>query len=181
MIGKAVVDRMLVLGMNVHVIVRDMSKYTANGDVHDVNFHSSLDESQFQNAMKGADVIIVCLPGGKHTLNCINKSTFNIINDNSIIINIGRGSCINTKDLQSAIDDGKVSHAGLDVFPNEPTIENYWLDESLVNNKSNNFFTTSITPHLGSGTLNVYQYASYTCIENIINGLQNNDFINVVN
>lgn len=185
LIGKCVVDRMFVLGMNINVLVNDKLKYIndndKNIDNNKINFFSSNVENDLNLATKSIDIIIVCLPGGDKTFHCINKKILDNINNNSIIVNIGRGTCINNNDLKIAIENGKISHVGLDVFENEPTIENYFLDESSINENSNSFFTSSITPHLGSSTLNVLQYSTYQCIQNLIDGLKTGNFLNVVN
>lgn len=177
LIGKAVADRMLTLAMDVHVVIRDKTKYE-NPKVH---FHASADPHDVLNATAHANVIIVCLPGGPETLSCINKQTFDNVDSDCVVVNIGRGSCIDTEALKTAIGSGKVSHVGLDVFPNEPIIENFWLDESNVNSSSNKYFSTSVTPHLGSSTLDTLEFASATCINNIMNGLETGEFKNIVN
>lgn len=181
LIGKSVVDRMLVLGMNVNVLVNDKLKYNANTNNGKIKFFSSNIENDINIATKSIDIIIVCLPGGDKTFHCINKKIFDNINNNSIIVNIGRGTCINNNDLKIAIENGKIAHVGLDVFENEPIIEDYFLNESSINENSNIFFTSSITPHLGSSTLNVIQYSTYQCIQNLIDGLKTGNFINIVN
>lgn len=177
LIGKSVVDRMSVLGMEINVLVRDKSKYNDSR----VNFYSSKLDSDILKASSGIDVIIICLPGGSETYHCVNKKILDNLNENSIIVNIGRGSCIDVEALRTAIESGKVSHVGLDVFDKEPVIENYYLDESYINENSNKFFTSTITPHLGSSTLDTLECATYECIKNIINGLNTGEYSNIVN
>lgn len=167
LIGKQVVNRMLVIGMDINVVVRNPEKYQTESNPR-ITIYSSKD---LVNATKGADVIVICLPGCKETNDIINEEIFHNLNDNAIIVNVGRGSCIDTKALQNAIESGKVAHTGLDVFPNEPIVERYWLDEHSINNK-NPFFTSSITPHLGSSTSETLDYANYSCVETILSILQ---------
>jgi lactate dehydrogenase-like 2-hydroxyacid dehydrogenase len=179
LIGKFVVERMLTIGMNVHVLVRNPSKYSKMEQK--IKFYSSSIQEEIDEATLNADVLIICLPGGKETNHIINTHMLENVNNNSIIVNVGRGSCIDTVALKRAIEIGKVSHVGLDVFPNEPIIENYWFNETLINEKSNDFFTSTITPHLGSGTLNTLEYATEECISNLIKAIENNEYINIVN
>lgn len=177
LIGKAVAERMITIGMEVNVVIRDKSKYQDS----DFFFYSSSSPSEVEKATQGANVLVVCLPGGKDTFNCINKQTFDNVGSDCVVVNIGRGSCIDTEALKAAIESNKVSHVGLDVFPNEPIIEAYWHDEKEVNSSSNRFYTTSVTPHLGSSTIDTLEFASFTCIENIMIGIETGQFKNVVN
>lgn len=182
LIGKLVSQRMKTIGMDVNIVVRDKSKYVSHSDNNDNDkLYSSNSKTELTNAVSNANVIIICLPGGSHTENIINKEIFQLINDNSIIVNIGRGSCINTQDLKDAINSKKISHIGLDVFPNEPIIENYWFNDQSINQTSNNFYTSSITPHLGSATLETFEFATETSISDIINVIENDTFNHVVN
>ena len=177
LIGKAVAERMLTIGMDVNVVVRDKSKYQDDN----VHFYSSSSPGEVQKATLEANVLLVCLPGGKGTLKCINRQTFDNVSSDCVVVNIGRGSCIDTEALKAAVESGKVSHVGMDVFPNEPIIEPYWLDEKDVNSSSNKFFTTSVTPHLGSSTVDTLEFASFTCIENIMTGIEIGKFENSLN
>ena len=59
-----------------------------------------------------------------------------------ILINASRGGVINENDLLTALDSGKVSAAGLDVFENEPTPKSELLNHPRI----------SVTPHIGAST-----------------------------
>lgn len=181
LIGKQVVKRMLAIDMRVNVLVKDKSKHSTNNTDPRISIYSSSIEADLLIATKNADVLVICLPGGKETNNIVSTETFQNISNDSIIVNVGRGSCVDTEALKVAIKSSKISHVGLDVFPNEPIIENYWFNETSTNKTSNKFFTSSITPHLGSSTLDTFEFASYSCIANIITALESNKFANVVN
>ena len=58
------------------------------------------------------------------------------------VVNCSRGGTIDEKALIDALDSGKVSFAGLDVFDNEPTP----IAEILTHPK------ISLTPHIGAST-----------------------------
>ena len=59
------------------------------------------------------------------------------------IINCSRGGVIDENALIAALDSGKVSFAGLDVFINEPTPSKEILKHPKI----------SLTPHTGASTL----------------------------
>ena len=58
------------------------------------------------------------------------------------IVNCSRGGIINEQDLIDALDSGKVSFAGLDVYDNEPTPLAALLHHPKI----------SLTPHIGAAT-----------------------------
>ncbi|HET8885936.1 MAG TPA: NAD(P)-dependent oxidoreductase, partial [Salinimicrobium sp.] len=72
----------------------------------------------------------------------IAEEQFKLMKDGVGIINAARGGVINEVDLFKAIEDGKVSFAGLDVFENEPTP----AVQILMNHK------ISLSPHIGGQT-----------------------------
>ena len=59
-----------------------------------------------------------------------------------VLINAARGGVIDEIDLLEALNNGKVAHAALDVFENEPTP----IIELLQHPK------ISLTPHIGAAT-----------------------------
>lgn len=65
-----------------------------------------------------------------------------IMKDGVFLINTARGSVINTEALLVGINSGKVAGAGLDVFENEPRV-----NQGLVNNPR-----ICATPHIGAST-----------------------------
>lgn len=67
-----------------------------------------------------SDIISLHLPLMPATRGIINKEIFNIMRPTSIIINTARGGLINEDDLYSALVEGKILGAGLDVFEEEP-------------------------------------------------------------
>lgn len=177
LIGKEVVNRLLVLGMKVNVVVRNKDKYIDN-------LHKGVKlftNNEILEAIEGCNLLIICLPGGKETYQIVNEEVLSKMVKNSILVNVGRGSCIDIEGLKKSIDSNKISHLGLDVFNKEPTMEKYLLDETEINLTTNPFFTTSITPHIGSSTEETLIHASFENLKNIMNGLETGEFINVVN
>ena len=58
------------------------------------------------------------------------------------IVNCARGKVVDEEALLEALDSGKVSGAGIDVFAEEPT-----ANDKLVNHPR-----VSVTPHIGAST-----------------------------
>lgn len=72
----------------------------------------------------------------------IGKEEFALLKDGVGIVNASRGGVIDEEELLNALNSGKVSFAGLDVFENEPTPREDLLKHPKV----------SLTPHIGAAT-----------------------------
>lgn len=72
----------------------------------------------------------------------IGREEFAILKDGVGLVNASRGGVIDELELIKALDSGKVSFAGLDVFDDEPTPRRELLTHPKV----------SLTPHIGAAT-----------------------------
>jgi D-3-phosphoglycerate dehydrogenase len=72
----------------------------------------------------------------------IGKAEFELMKDGAGIINAARGGVIDEVALIDALESGKLSFAGLDVFENEPTPEVKILMNGSI----------SLSPHIGAAT-----------------------------
>ncbi|KAH8698600.1 D-3-phosphoglycerate dehydrogenase [Talaromyces proteolyticus] len=69
----------------------------------------------------GLDLLIITLPGTTKTKGLITKTQFEILSKKKAFVsNVGRGTIINTDDLVSALENGKIRGASLDVTDPEP-------------------------------------------------------------
>ncbi len=90
------------------------------------------------------DFITVHVPKTKDTVNMINKDTMAKMKKGVRLVNCARGGIINEQDLKEAIESGQVAAAAIDVYENEPNIQ----DCPLINCEGN----IVLTPHLGAST-----------------------------
>ena len=90
------------------------------------------------------DFITVHVPKTKDTVNMINKDTIAKMKKGVRLVNCARGGIINESDLKDAINNGYVAGAAIDVYENEPNIQ----DCPLINCQGN----IVLTPHLGAST-----------------------------
>lgn len=89
-----------------------------------------------------ADFITVHLPKSPETLGLIGKDALAKVKPSVRIINAARGGIVDEDALATAIAEGRVAGAGVDVFATEPTTESPLFEhESVV-----------VTPHLGAST-----------------------------
>ena len=86
------------------------------------------------------DFISLHVPAQKEYV--IGKNEFNVMNDGVGLVNAARGGVIDEVALVDALETGKVSFAGLDVFESEPKPEIKILMHPQI----------SLTPHIGAAT-----------------------------
>lgn len=90
--------------------------------------------------LAGADVLILCAPGGERPL--VDAESLGKMKDGVVIINVSRGSNVDEAALLDGLNSGKVKAAGLDV----------WMSEKDPNWALAQHPAVSCTPHIGAGT-----------------------------
>lgn len=102
------------------------------------------------------DIIISLLPDTKETADFFNADLFEKMKDGVVFINAGRGGSVNTEDLITYCENGKIGFAGLDVFEVEPLPADspLWKLDNVL-----------ITPH-SSGVTDAYFDRLYPIFEN---------------
>jgi lactate dehydrogenase-like 2-hydroxyacid dehydrogenase len=94
-----------------------------------------------------SEFLIVTVAGGASTQGIINADVLLALGHNGILINISRGSTIDEAALLDALERNVIKGAGLDVFRNEPNIDERFLTlENIV-----------LQPHHASGTVETRQ------------------------
>lgn len=92
---------------------------------------------------RASDVLAVCVAGTPQTENMVGREILAALGPNGVLINIARGSVVDEDALISALKDGGIAAAGLDVFVGEPKIRPEFLSlENLL-----------LMPHQGSATI----------------------------
>jgi D-3-phosphoglycerate dehydrogenase len=133
-IGQLVAHRMQAFGMN--VIAYDPYLQPAKAAQLNVEL-VELDE-----LLKRSDFITIHLPKTKETANLIGEEALKKVKPQVRIINAARGGVLDEAALYTAIKEGRVAGAGLDVYSTEPCTDSplFELDEVVA------------TPHLGAST-----------------------------
>ena len=67
-----------------------------------------------------ADHIVNLMPDTAETENLISYNVFTVLKPHSVFINAGRGNAVDETALVTCLDSGKLAHAVLDVFKQEP-------------------------------------------------------------
>ncbi|ORY30024.1 putative oxidoreductase [Naematelia encephala] len=118
---------------------------------------SSLDE-----IWKWAQVIVLTCPLTEHTRHLISRDALEKMRDSVIIVNVGRGPCIDEQALVDALDSGKVMRAALDVFENEPQAHPKLLTNPNV----------TLSPHYAANPDGMAPGMNAEVLENIIQFIQ---------
>ncbi len=96
----------------------------------------------FETLLKEADFLSLHCPLSDKTRNLINLDALRKMKKNAILINVARGPVVNDGDLYTALTEGYIAGAGLDVTSTEPMKESNPLSKIMDSNK------LIITPHL---------------------------------
>ncbi|WP_202315255.1 2-hydroxyacid dehydrogenase [Mesorhizobium sp. L-8-10] len=92
---------------------------------------------------RGSDFLIVTLSGGGSTQKIVNAEVLAALGPDGFLVNISRGTTVDETALLEALEAGTVKGAGLDVFWNEPAIDERFHRLSNV----------VLQPHHASGTI----------------------------
>lgn len=84
-----------------------------------------------------ADIFVIAAPGGGATRHLVNRDVLKALGSHGYLVNIARGSIIDTEALIEALRDGVIAGAGLDVVDGEPVVPAELLAQP----------TLTITPH----------------------------------
>ena len=162
-IGQKIAKVAKSLGMIIHYHNRSkLSEEKENG----ATYHDNL-----KDLLSVSDVLSVCCPASKETVDMINKDTIEYLPKGAIVTNVARGDIIEDEALIDALERRKVYAVGLDVYKNEPN-----LNPGYLKHKS-----AFILPHLGSATKETRTAMANLAIDNISEFFQRGSCKNKVN
>lgn len=89
-----------------------------------------------------SQVLVIACPLTEETHHIINREVIEALGPRGVLVNIGRGPLVDEPELVSALLEGRMGGAGLDVFEHEPNVPEqlFGLDNVVL------------LPHVGSGT-----------------------------
>ncbi|MDO9000224.1 MAG: D-2-hydroxyacid dehydrogenase [Bacteroidota bacterium] len=159
-IGQTVAKMALGLGMK--VLAFDPFVVEANIDI-DINgnekaFTVPIKTVGMDKVIQNSDYITFHVPGGK----LITRHEIASMKNGVILINTARGGVINEDDLLEALNSGKIAHACLDVFENEPRPSIAILKNPKI----------SLTPHIGAATNEAQERIGVELAEKLIEALK---------
>ena len=163
-IGSTVARR--ASGFNMHVIYHNRNRLSDTREA-ELNAYwvprSSL--------LARSDYLLLSLPLNEETEGCMGLAEFRQMQAGAFLINIGRGGLVRTEELATALEEGQLAGAALDVTEPEPLPR----DHPLVEHPD-----VIITPHLGSATVETREGMFIRTVENLMAGMQDKPLLNQV-
>lgn len=148
------------LGMR--VIYYDIRKKLYFGNAKPVG---TLDE-----LLKQSDIITLHVPQEKDTINMISKPQLDTMKDGAILINASRGKVVDIDALVESLKSGKISGAGIDVYPDEPA-----SNKDKFISELRQFNNVILTPHIGGSTEEAQIEIALDVSEKLVNYYLSND------
>ena len=99
--------------------------------------------SELERVLPRADILAITLPGGRETSHMIGEAQLSLLPPGALLINVGRGTVVDSNALAGAIANGRLGGVGLDVTDPEPCPKDspLWSFPNVI-----------ITPHVGGET-----------------------------
>lgn len=92
---------------------------------------------------EACDILVCACPGGAKTKYLVNRKILKALGAGGYLVNIARGSVVNTEDLLLSLANREIAGAGLDVYENEPEVPDALKSMDNV----------VLLPHIGTATL----------------------------
>lgn len=129
--------------------------------------------ADLEKVLPRADIVALCMPDTDETRGMFSSARIAQMKDGATLINVGRGSAVDTEALCDALESGKLYGAALDVFEQEPLPREHrlWSAPNAL-----------ITPHI-SGFFHLrktYDNIVDICIRNYENYIFGRPFVNVI-
>jgi len=104
------------------------------------------------------DLLVVVAPGGEATRHLIDAHILEALGPTGVLINVSRGSVVDERALITALRNGTIQAAGLDVYEDEPRVP-----QDLVTLKN-----VVLLPHIGSATVYARNAMARLLVDNVI-------------
>ncbi|TCK42171.1 lactate dehydrogenase-like 2-hydroxyacid dehydrogenase [Paraburkholderia sp. BL8N3] len=103
-----------------------------------------------------ADYLVIATPGGAATHHLIGAEVFEALGPQGYVVNVARGSVVDTAALADALAHGVIAGAGLDVYEGEPSPPPLLIDSERV----------VLTPHVGGRSPEAMAASAALFVEN---------------
>lgn len=150
----------IAIGLGMEVLVNDYKRrefeltitFHAAYQLH--NFSIELQGKALNEILSEADIITLHTPGSEEVIGAAELAKMKA---GSMLINCARGGVVNEKALAENLANGNLAFAGIDVFENEPP-----LDDTLLQ-----FENVSLSPHIGASTAEAQERVGIELAERI--------------
>lgn len=131
-------------------IAKELAKRAAAFGMKVVSYDKYVSESplaemkeSLEEAVRDADYISIHLPLTKDTEGIINAKSIAACAKKPVVINTGRGPCVDADDMTAALEKGDVAAYACDVYPSDPPADDYPILKAP---------NVVLTPHLGASS-----------------------------
>lgn len=118
--------------------------------------------------LKRADIVSLHVPGIPTTVNLLNEEKIQKIKKGAILLNLSRGNVVDLDAARKALDSGRLSGMGVDVFPVEPKQKGEGFVSPLQGAPN-----TILTPHIGGSTEEAQVNIGFDVAGKLVNWLDN--------
>lgn len=91
---------------------------------------------------RDVDYLVLACPGGPATKHLVNREVLRALGPDGFLVNVARGSVVDTEALIAALQAGEIAGAGLDVLEDEPEVPAALLQQGAVSDR------VLLTPHV---------------------------------
>jgi len=152
-------------GFDMKIIYYDIVRNQKLENNYGARFYESVEE-----VLGEADIVSIHVPLIPATRHLINKERLSMMKKSAFLVNTSRGPVVDEAALVSALKEGIIAGAALDVFENEPkTAPGLTELENVV-----------ITPHIASATFEARSKMAEVAAKNIIAVLEGGEPLNPV-
>ncbi len=143
-------------------VIRDLSGFGCRILAHDLYEKEEVKQYAayvpLEQIWKEADVITLHTPLTEQNFHLINADTIGKMKDGVVIVNTARGALIDSEAFASAVEDGKIGAAGLDVVENEFGLYYYDHKSDILKNRElallRSFPNVTVSHHMAFYTKN---------------------------
>lgn len=168
-IGTGAAKRLKAFGTHVTGMRRTDRNYP---DCYD----SMITAEELDAALPNADFVIGCLPNTSDTKGLLDERRLRLMKKNALLVNVGRGSLIDTDALVKVLQEGHLGGAALDVVTPEPLPPGHplWKIDRVI-----------LTPHIAGQSFGFSKDTEnrvlHICCQNLERYLDGRELVNVVN
>ena len=130
-----------------------------------------VENASLEELLSRADVVSLHCPLTEQTRHLLDREAFGKMKPGAMLINTARGGIVDHDALAEALRSGKLAGAGLDVYPQEPSIPEALLAMDNV----------VCTPHVGANTAQTREAMAEACAAQILDALAGRRPVNIVN
>lgn len=129
------------------------------------------------DVLRGSDFVSVHVPLMENTRNLITDRELSIMKKGSYFLNLSRGKILKIEDLVKRLQNGHLSGAALDVYPEEPIKNGEWDNYQELKSCKN----VILTPHIGGSTQEAQSNIAVEAINKLVQFYKNGTTISSVN